>query len=72
MNSSPNMQNHAPIHLSGDLCVCGRAAPLVKCRIRHLREGRTDWAAFNIETDPLTTLSPICVLLRPVVSYVFV
>ncbi len=30
----------APINLSGDLWVAGRACPLVKRRIRHLRLGK--------------------------------
>ena len=29
-----------PINLSGDLWVAGRACPLVKRRIRHLRRGK--------------------------------
>ena len=72
MNFFPYMQYDAPIHISGDLWVSGRAAPLVKHRIRHLREGRTDWAVFNIETNPSTILSPVCMPLRHVISYVLV
>ena len=44
---------HAPVHLSGDMWVSGRAAPLVKRRIREMRQGKDKWGSIQYREKSL-------------------
>ena len=50
---------HAPVHLSGDLWVAGRAAPLVKRRIRAIRRGKDKWGSIRSPFTEWNNWTPV-------------